>query len=270
MLVLSSTPIQASSHDEVSLTISTHWMIDGNGKLLNAYMLTFADNGTYVFDTTINHERNGTSLDVATSVEWGFDDGHRTALLELNTTLVWADELSVSVTVTDHNGESLPSPITVERSFMVGTWNQPMADHEVMMSTSWSLDQSYANEEGDQFFMLEFDGQGWQQRIGDTLESWELGNGTFRQIENAGATETDLSLTLTKLWKNETLVAGILTDQLFDARGHGLLNLTTNEDGLITVIQANVSQAMLNRSMSGDHIEERLSLEATGMLTGSN
>ena len=270
MLVLSSTPIQASSHDEVSLTISTHWMIDGNGKLLNAYMLTFADNGTYVFDTTINHERNETSLDVATSVEWGFDDGHRTALLELNTTLVWADELSVSVTVTDHNGESLPSPITVERSFMVGTWNQPMADHEVMMSTSWSLDQSYANEEGDQFFMLEFDGQGWQQRIGDTLESWELGNGTFRQIENAGATETDLSLTLTKLWKNETLVAGILTDQLFDARGHGLLNLTTNEDGLITVIQANVSQAMLNRSMSGDHIEERLSLEATGMLNLSD
>ena len=101
-----------------------------------------------------------------------------------------------------------------------------MADHEVLLSTSWAMDQNYTNDLGDQAFELVFTGQGWQGRVGTTLSSWELGNGTFRTVESTGDGTTELDLVLTQLWKNETVVAGVLTSQVFDARGTGSLSTT--------------------------------------------
>ena len=144
-----------------------------------------------------------------------------------------------------------------------------MDDHEVMLSTSWALDQSYDNEEGQQRFALAFTGQGWQERVGDTLSSWELGNGTFQTLETTPDGASDLDLVLTQLWKNETVVGGVLTSQVFDARGYGGLQTTLLDGGTETVVQANVSQALLNRSYIDGIIGEHLLLEATGVLNVS-
>jgi len=111
-----------------------------------------------------------------------------------------------------------------------------------------------------------FNGQGWQERVGETLRSWELGNGTFQTLETLNGSETDLHLVLTQLWKNETVVGGVLTQQVFDARGFGDLQTTVVDGETITVINADVSQAQLNRSFNQGVIGERLLLEATGTL----
>jgi len=269
VFLFSTVPIQAQVPTAPSVIITTQWTNDGINENLHAYKLTFSDNGTYEFKFEINHERNGLffyTSDDSWSHQWGYENDQRTALVEVNTTLEWADVVSLEVTITKQNGQSLPQPITVERQFTVGTWNQPMADHEIMLSTSWDLDQGYQNDEGDQQFILTFDGQGWQQRTGQQLDSWELGNGTFRTVETVDGTETELDLIFTQLWKNETIVGGVLTHQIFDAQGFGTLNLTNDEDGTITEIHANVSEAHLNRSLSNGIVEELLLLEATGTL----
>ena len=144
-----------------------------------------------------------------------------------------------------------------------------MDDHEVLLSTTWGLDQSYATEAGDQNFSLSFTGQGWQERVGDTLSSWELGNGTFATVESTADGVTELDLVLTQLWKNETIVAGVLTSQVFDAQGFGDLRTELIDGETTTVINADVSHALLNRSIIDGVVGERLSLEATGSLNVS-
>ena len=144
-----------------------------------------------------------------------------------------------------------------------------MDDHEVLLSTSWALNQNYSTDLGEQAFDLSFTGQGWQERVGDTLSSWELGNGTFRTLETTEDGTTELDLVLTQLWKNETIVAGLLTSQVFDARGFGGLQTTVVDGDMVTVIHADVSDALLNRSVIDGVVGEHLSIEATGMLNVS-
>ena len=72
----------------------------------------------------------------------------------------------------------------VSRTVTVGLWGQPFADHEVTLNSQWEMDQQWDNENGTQAYLLIFNGQGWQQRIGDNLESWERGNGTLFIISN--------------------------------------------------------------------------------------
>ncbi len=266
LFLFSTVPIQAQVPTAPSVTITTHWVEGGSGMNDHAYLLTFTDNGSYDFQLDIDHERNSSLLDVSWSLEWGFENERRTALVELNTSVEWADNIGLTVTIAKHNGQTLVQPISVQRQFEVGVWNQPMDDHEIMLSTTWGLDQAYENDEGEQRFILTFDGQGWQERSGQQLESWELGNGTFRTLESADGTQTDLDLVLTQLWKNETIVGGILTHQLFDAQGYGKLNITTEDEGTVTQVRANVSKANLNRSLALGIVEEILSLEATGSL----
>ena len=74
---------------------------------------------------------------------------------------------------------------------------------------------------------------------------------------------------LTQLWKNETVVAGLLTSQVFDARGFGNLQTTVIDGDMVTVIDADVSQALLNRSVINGVVGEHLSIEATGLLNVS-
>ena len=101
------------------------------------------------------------------------------------------------------------------------------------------------------------------ENVDDTLSSWELGNGTFKLSDTEDGT-TDW-LVFTQLWKNETMVAGALTGQVFDARG--LEFFPTIVDGeTVYVINANVSEALLNRSVINGVVGEHLSLEATGLL----
>ena len=62
------------------------------------------------------------------------------------------------------------------------------------------------------------------------------------------------------------MVAGALTSQVFDARGFGDLRTTIVDGETVTVINANVSEALLNRSVINGEVGEHLSLEATGLL----
>ena len=102
------------------------------------------------------------------------------------------------------------------------------------------------------------------------MNSWELGNGSLITLESTNDSTSNLSLILDSIWKNETIVDGILVSQIFDARGHGSLNLVDNDEETQTQILANVSDAWLNRSMIGEDISERLRLEATGTLNVSS
>jgi len=265
LLVATVVPINAQADTAPSVRITTHWVGQGATDVAHAYMLTFSDNGTYGFEIDMQHLRNGSQLETSHSVLWGSEAGVRTALLTFNTSLSWGDQVDLGVTITDHNDDSGLEIETV-RSFVVGRWNQPMDDHEVLLSTTWELGQSYETAAGDQNFSLGFTGQGWQERVGDTLSSWELGNGSFSTVESTADGITELDLVLTQLWKNETIVAGVLTSQVFDARGFGELRTELLDGDTSTVIQADVSQAMLNRSIVNGVIGEQLSLEATGSL----
>ena len=264
LLLGSFIPVAAQGPSTPSVTINTHWLGSGSSENAHAYLLTFSDNGTYELELSLQHLRNDSLLPSSYTIVWDSQDEVRTALLTFNTSLEWGDEVLLSVTMLTHNGS--PVNIVTERAFVVGLWNQPMDDHEVLLSSTWSLEQAYTDGTGDQRFALVFTGQGWQQRVGDVLSSWELGNGSFQTLETTSDGQTDLNLTLTQVWKNETIVGGILTHQVFDARGFGEFE-TTVIDGLTeTTIHADVTQAELNRSFSEGVIGERLLLEATGTL----
>ena len=263
VLLFSTLPVHADEATEIGLEIRVHW-VEVSGDPVHAYLLTFADNASYQVNLSMEHLRNDSVLPASYVLEWGSEDGMRTALATFNTSLAWGDQIVLDAHITSRDGS--PVDVVQSRELTVGVWNQPMDDHEVMLTSSWSLEQVYDNGSGPQRFALSFTGQGWQERIGEVLSSWELGNGTFQTLETTGEGETDLDLVLTQVWKNETLVAGILTHQVFDARGFGSLQTTVVDGEMETVVQADVAQALLNRSLVNGVVGERLVLEATGSL----
>lgn len=270
-LLMLLSPLTASA--QISTTgepeINALWILDENGNNAHAYRITFYDNSSFDFELDIVHLRDGIQLDTYETMQWSSIDSRRVVDVFVNTSLEWGDQVTVTVDVNGVDGQIIPT-VTASREMDIGTWNQPMDDHEIMLSTIWDLDQSYENEEGEQGFFLNFEGQGWQKREGQILNSWELGNGSLVTIESTNGSTNNLSLILESIWKNETIVGGVLTTQIFDARGYGVLNLVDDDGETQTHILANVSDAWLNRSMIGDDISERLRLEATGVLNVSS
>ena len=269
MVVCSPLIASAQIPTAVEPQINVLWVLDDNGNNAHAYRVVFSDNSSYEVDIDIEHTRNGAQIPTYIQQEWKIIDSKRVVDILVNTTLEWGDEVHISVQINSKNGQVIV-PVTGEREIIVGTWNQPMDDHEIMLSTVWDLDQSFINEEGDQGFFLDFEGQGWQKREGEIVNSWELGNGSLITLESTNGSTNNLSLILDSIWKNETIVGGVLTTQIFDARGHGMLNLMNDDGETQTRILANVSDAWLNRSMVGENISERLRLEATGVLNVSS
>ena len=191
--------------------INTSLLANEFGENNHAYRVTFADGESYQAVIDVVHQRAGENLDVEILQSWDIVEGFRILDIQLNTSLDWNDVITVSVTITHYAEQELDEPMIVEREFEVGTWNQPMDDHEIMLETTWLLDQIYNNSEGPEGFQLNFTGQGWQQRIGDTIESWELGNGSVSFLESTDLGSNNLSLDLQSIWKNETIQSGILT-----------------------------------------------------------
>ena len=268
VLLLMLTPLSSlvSAEGLPSVSITTDW--NSSSALTNehAYVLTFGDSSSHDYDVSIEHIRD--SIDLAPSIQTTFLDNTPTltARVVLDTAIAWKDTISISVTINGHDGNALTSAITEERTFTVGSWNQPMADHEVTTTTSWSLEQNYQTSDGNQSFMLLFEGNGWQQRIGEVLNAYELGNGTLLTSETTGNSTTELALDFESFWKNETVTAGVLTSQVIQAKGSGDILLQLEEDGLVTTINATVVDALLNRSNIDNVVSERLRLEAFGAL----
>ena len=250
--------------------INTLWLANEFGENNHAYRVTFADGESYQAVIDVVHQRAGENLDVEILQSWDIVEGFRILDIQLNTSLDWNDVITVSVTITHYAEQELDEPMIVEREFEVGTWNQPMDDHEIMLETTWLLDQIYNNSEGPQGFQLNFTGQGWQQRIGDTIESWELGNGSVSFLESTDLGSNNLSLDLQSIWKNETIQSGILTSQVFEAVGSGVLHIISMEDDVNTSILVEVTNAELNRSIINQVISERLKIDANGELNISS
>ena len=268
VLLLMLTPLSSlvSAEGTPTVSITTDW--NSSSALTNehAYVLTFGDSSSHDYDVSVEHIRD--SIDLAPSIQTTFLDNTPTltARIVLDTTIAWNDTIAISVTINGHDGNALPSAITEERTFTVGSWNQPMADHEVTTTTSWSLEQNYQTSDGNQSFMLLFEGNGWQQRIGEVLNAYELGNGTLLTSETTGNSTTELALDFESFWKNETVTSGVLTSQVIQAKGSGDILLQLEEDGLVTTINATVVDALLNRSNIDNVVSERLRLEAFGAL----
>ncbi len=268
VLLLMLTPLSSlvSAEGSPTVSITTDW--NSSSALTNehAYLLTFGDSSSHDYDVSIEHIRD--SIDLAPSIQTTFLDNTPTltARIVLDTAIAWNDTIAISVTINGHDGHALTSSITEERTFTVGSWNQPMADHEVTTTTSWSLEQNYQTSEGNQSFMLLFEGNGWQQRIGEVLNAYELGNGTLLTSETTGNSTTELALDFESFWKNETVTSGVLTSQVIQAKGSGDILLQLEEDGLVTTINATVVDALLNRSNIDNVVSERLRLEAFGAL----
>jgi len=266
LLLLTPLSVLVSAEDAPSVSITTDWNSSSALSNEHAYVLTFSDAASHDYDITIEHLRD--SSDLAPSIQTTFLENTPTltARIVLDTTIAWNDTIFIQVTINGHDGVPLSSPIVVERTFTVGSWNQPMADHEVTTSTTWSLEQNYETAEGNQSFVLLFEGNGWQQRIGEVLNAYELGNGTLLTSETTDNTTTELALDFESFWKNETVTSGVLTSQVIQARGSGDILLQLEDDGLVTTINATVVDALLNRSNIDDVVTERLRLEAFGAL----
>ena len=268
VLLLMLTPLSSlvSAEGLPTVSITTDW--NSSSALTNehAYVLTFGDSSSHDYDVSIEHIRD--SIDLAPSIQTTFLDNTPTltARIVLDTAIAWNDTIAISVTINGYDGNALTSAVTEERTFTVGSWNQPMADHEVTTTTSWSLEQNYQTSDGNQSFMLLFEGNGWQQRVGEVLSAYELGNGTLLTSETTGNSTTELSLDFESFWKNETVTSGVLTSQVIQAKGSGDILLQLEEDGLVTTINATVVDALLNRSNIDNVVSERLRLEAFGSL----
>ena len=268
VLLLLLTPLSSlvSAEDAPTVVITTDWSSSSALSNDHAYILTFGDASSHEYDIIIQHLR--ASSDLEPSIQTTFLDNTPTltARVVLDSEIAWNDSISIQVAINTHDGVPLSSPVVVERTFIVGSWNQPMADHEVTTTTEWSLEQDYQTSEGNQSFVLVFEGNGWQQRIGEVLNSYELGNGTLTTSEITKNTTTELSLDFESFWKNETVTSGVLTSQVIQARGSGDIVLQLEEGGLITTINATVVDALLNRSNIDNVVSERLRLEAFGAL----
>jgi len=268
VLLLLLTPLSSfvSAETPPTVAITTDWSSPSALTNEHAYVLTFGDSSPHDYDVTIEHLRD--ALDLGPTIQTTFLENtpSLTARLVLDTAVAWNDTISIQVTINGHDGTALPSPVVEERTFTVGSWNQPMADHEVTTTTSWSLEQNYETSDGNQSFMLLFEGNGWQQRIGEVLNAYELGNGTLLTSETTGNSTTELDLEFESFWKNETVTSGVLTSQVIQAKGNGDILLQLEEDGLVTTINATVVDALLNRSNIDNVVSERLRLEAFGAL----
>ena len=172
LLLLTPLTYLASAEDTPSVSITTDWTSTSSLSNEHAYVLTFGDSSSHDYDVSVSHLRAG--IDLAPSVQTTFLDqtSTLTARIVLDTVVAWNDSITVSVTINGHDGVALSTSVNEQRTFVVGSWNQPMADHEVTTTSSWSLEQNYETEDGNQTFVLLFEGNGWQQRINEVLQSY--------------------------------------------------------------------------------------------------
>ncbi|MDP6869973.1 MAG: hypothetical protein QGI21_04295 [Candidatus Poseidoniaceae archaeon] len=232
-------PLNGSADSVESIEIVTDWTDE------HAY---FISGNVDIGNISATHLRNGSALDVGLI----YDTTGENLRIILNTTIQYNDQITI-------NAEG------VERSLTVGLWGQPMDDHEVTLESEWEMDQQWVNENGTQKYILVFDGQGWQERVDNKLDSWESGGGSLLIMTSTEDSALSLSLILDSVWKNETTIDGIMTGQVFDARGSGTIETIVGEEGDMT-IEGAVTDAWINRSMIDGIVDEKFRLEANGTL----
>ncbi|HIF04626.1 MAG TPA: hypothetical protein EYQ80_04300, partial [Candidatus Poseidoniales archaeon] len=213
----------ATNHENpLSATILTEWVDDGTGNISHGYLIVLSESVNFGGLANLSVEIDHLDSEGVLRQNWTLDwtGGNDTQLsIVLNSTLVWKDE--VAITVLDD--------ITIigSRIIQVTIWNEPMADHEITRVTNWNMVHSAINFTASESWDLVFSGQGWQKRTGDLLESNELGSGTLSiQESTEGGTGTiAILLWLDTVWLNETVDGNTLQNQIFEMRGNGTIDI---------------------------------------------
>ena len=240
LFLVSVIPI-ANADETTPVTINVDWGAE------HAYSIS---GDVDLSEINVTHLRGSESLDLDLIYDTTGDDLRVVA----NTSLSHGDIITIQAGA-------------VSRTVTVGLWGQPLADHEVTLNSQWEMDQEWDNENGTQAYNLIFNGQGWQQRIGSSLESWERGNGTLFIISNTADSSISMMIDLNSVWKNETTVDGLMIAQTFDARGDGTIGVGNDgEEGDVQILGV-VSDAWINRSTLNGVVDERFRLEANGTIS---
>ena len=266
MISVAISPLVTAQQTSVTATILTEWVDDGNGNITHGYRIVLSQSLSFgeldELSVVLLHE----DVDGNSIGDWAMDwtGGNNTELsFTVNSTLDWKDEITIEVW---QNGCCSPSSLLGSRTIHVTIWNEPLSDHEITRVTNWHLVQSSVNFTESESWDLTFTGQGWQERIGDVLESNELGSGTLAiQESTEGGTGTvAILLWLDTVWLNETVNGMDLQSQVFEMRGNGTIGVNNSEDGVDTEIFGNVVNSYIIRSLDQGVVEEQLRLEANG------
>ena len=170
--------------DEVdTVTINVDWTDD------HAYTIV---GDVELSQINVTHEHDAQMLDVGIIYDTTGED----LRIILNTSVSNGDVITIQA------GD-------VTRIINVGLWGQPIADHEVTLNSEWTMDQQWENENGTQKYILLFDGQGWQQRIGNSLESWEMGNGSLLIVSNTADSSISMMIDLIQYGRMKPLLMGL-------------------------------------------------------------
>ncbi len=269
LLLASGAPaIVAQGQPLPEISIHVDWVdTDGDDNAEHGYVIEFSsapDPSDWLVNVT-HSDAIGTALG-SWSYTWG-DANHSLDPIDAThyrvvapTNISFADSIDVEVWMVQG---STPS---ASRTVVATLWNQPLSDHEITVSTQWELEQTIVNGSDSESYELDFSGQGWQKRTAGVLEHNELGNGTLVVNETADDTNMVITLQLTRIWLNETMVGAELESQMFEMVGAGNLVVNTNDEGDNTVITANVVDSYITRSLADGIVSESMRLEANGML----
>jgi len=181
--------------------------------------------------------------------------------------LVAGGEIDIVLPEEPDFGDSISISVTTDeaecsRQLNITNWNQPIADHEVTRETHWSMSGLDGDGEG-----ISFDGRGWQRRVGNILESNELGNGSlFLDLTN-GSEGPVVDLELDRIWLNETYEGTELVRQDFEMSGTGALFLVSGQEGGGITIDARVSDAYILRSFQEGEVSERMRFQGDGWIS---
>jgi len=258
------------SEEPLSASIHVNWTADEpSGEILNKYLIELdrTPTGSELDDLVVeySHQSKDETLISLGNATWtdGLESlGGTTYGFTINSSLSYEDQIEISVSLNE-------SEIT-SRTIVVTRWNQPLADHEVTISTEWQVDQTYDDDNGTQSYVILFDGRGWQQRVGNVLQTHELGNGTFQIIETTDESITNLSLLLSHVWRNETIIEGEIQNNNFEMRGNGTLLQTLYDEESETVLTIIVTDAQANRSFSEGSVSSGFRLMGGGLLNMSS
>ncbi|HJO41948.1 MAG TPA: hypothetical protein QF508_00910, partial [Candidatus Thalassarchaeaceae archaeon] len=230
--------------------------------IIHRYRVEFEpafENGTLPSGVIIdlNHYREGELI--ATEINSSFIIAGGEVDITLDSKPEFLDEVDITV---------VTSEATCFRHLDMTMWNQPAADHEITRETTWSLESNDENASS-----LYFEGRGWQKRIGESLSSSELGNGSLFLNADTGTEKIQLELELDHVWMNETYEGIEITRQIFEMRGSGSLSFDSNDGNDNVSIEANVYEAYILRDWENGILTERLRLEGNGNISyngGSN
>ena len=256
-----SSMVLAENENQIECTILTDWnyeyylpedpMSNISTSIIHTYVVEFSPpfvNGStpHLVNISLDHQRDGQSVGSPSNSDIIIAGG--VIDVKFPEEPLFGDEIEISI-------ETLEA--SCDRNIRVTNWSQPISDHEIITNRTWSNEISSFEESVHS--NLSFEGRGWQQRIGQTLISNELGSGFF---EYNNFEDMDIKLDLEKVWLNQTYFEEELANQEFEMMGNGTLD--TIQDGLD--ISVNVTNALYNRTLSQDIFTEHLIIEGNGFV----